>query len=65
MSFLQKNSKNMIGVISTGNKNWGANYGLAGNKISKEYDVPLLHKLELSGSKKDKEIVDNIIENML
>ena len=55
----------MIGVISTGNKNWGADYGLAGNKISKEYDVPLLHKLELSGSKKDKEIVDNIIENML
>lgn len=55
----------MTGVISTGNKNWGTNYGLAGDKISKEYNVPLLHKLELSGSKKDKEIVDNIVNDML
>ena len=63
--FLENYSSNMVGVISCGNRNWGQAFGQAGNKISDRYDVPLLHKIELSGNKKDKEIVDNIIENML
>lgn len=63
--FLENYGSNMVGVISCGNKNWGAAFGQAGNKISDRYGVPLLHKIELSGNKKDKEIVDNIIENML
>ena len=55
----------MVGVISCGNKNWGAAFGQAGNKISDRYGVPLLHKIELSGNKKDKEIVDKAIKSML
>lgn len=63
--FLDTYADNMVGVISSGNRNWGENYGKAGEKISFLYDVPLLHKLELSGNKKDKEIVDNIVNDML
>lgn len=63
--FLESHASNMVGVISCGNKNWGAAFGQAGNKISDRYAVPLLHKIELSGNKKDKEIVDKAIKNML
>lgn len=63
--FLENYGSNMVGVISCGNRNWGAAFGQAGNKISDRYDVPLLHKIELSGNKKDKEIVDKAIKSML
>lgn len=63
--FLESYGSNMVGVISCGNRNWGPSFGQAGNKIADRYDVPLLHKLELSGNKKDKEIVDKAIESML
>lgn len=63
--FLDTYADNMVGVISSGNRNWGENYGKAGEKISFLYDVPLLHKLELSGNKKDVEKVDRYIETMI
>lgn len=63
--FLEEHGSNMLGVIGTGNKNWGSTYGLASDKIASMYDVPLLHKLELGGSKEDVKIVDNIIQNMM
>lgn len=63
--FLESHANNMVGVISCGNRNWGQAFGQAGNKISDRYGVPLLHKIELSGNKKDKEIVDKAIKNML
>lgn len=64
-NFLESYSNNMVGVISSGNRNWGENFGKAGEKISSLYNVPLLHKIELSGTKKDKEIVDKAISCML
>lgn len=64
-NFLELYSNNMVGVISSGNRNWGENYGKAGEKISLAYNVPLIHKFELSGSKKDKEIVDKYIKTMI
>lgn len=63
--FLELYADNMVGVISSGNRNWGENYGKAGERISSSYNVPLLHKIELSGTKKDIDIVDNIAKDML
>lgn len=65
VEFLEQHGSKLAAVISCGNKNWGTAFGQAGNKISDRYDVPLLHKLELSGNKKDKEIVDKAISYML
>lgn len=62
LEFLNKNGDNLLGVVSSGNKNWGKAYGQAGNKIAGMYDVPLLHKFEMMGNKKDVEIVDDIIK---
>ena len=41
------------GVVGSGNKNWGERFANASEIISEEYDVPLLMKIELHGSKKD------------
>lgn len=48
----------MEGVASSGNRNWGANFGKAGELISKQFMVPLLLKFELSGTKRDVEIFE-------
>lgn len=47
------NRENLIGVIGTGNRNFGELFGYAANVISRKCNVPLLYKLELSGTKDD------------
>ena len=51
--FLVENYMYLKGVVGSGNKNWGERFANASEIISKEYDVPLLMKIELHGSKKD------------
>ncbi|TKW63502.1 MAG: class Ib ribonucleoside-diphosphate reductase assembly flavoprotein NrdI [Gemella sp.] len=51
--FLKENHNHLKGVVGSGNKNWGERFANASEIISKEYDVPLLMKIELHGSKKD------------
>lgn len=48
-----RNSEYLRGVAVSGNRNWGENFGQAGDIISKQYGVPLLHKFELSGNDED------------
>lgn len=47
------NRENMIGVISSGNRNFGHMFAYAGTVISRKCDVPLLYKFELSGTPDD------------
>lgn len=53
--FLERNSHHMQAVAVSGNTNWGMRYGLAGDQIAEQYEVPLMMKFELSGMKKDVE----------
>jgi protein involved in ribonucleotide reduction len=53
LEFLKQNYQNMTSVTSSGNKNWGNNFGLAADKISQLYNVPILMKFELSGTNAD------------
>lgn len=62
--FLDDHSQSMVGVIATGNKNWGQTYAMAGKKISVAYQVTLLHIMELSGNKEDVEKVNYIIKEL-
>lgn len=52
-SFLEKNHESTIGVCVSGNRNWGNNFGLAGEKINLKYGIPLIRKFELRGFPKD------------
>lgn len=36
----------IFGVAVSGNRNWGKNYGAAGDKIKSEYGIPLILKFE-------------------
>lgn len=48
--WLTDNSEAMIGVVASGNRNWGKNFGKAGDIISNTYGVPLIAKFELRGN---------------
>ncbi len=49
----ESNRAGIRGVISTGNTNFGAAYGLAGDIISRKCQVPHLHRVELFGTSDD------------
>lgn len=51
--FMKRNKDKILTVTSTGNRNWGKDFGLAADKISKHYHIPILMKLELAGTAKD------------
>ena len=51
--FLAQNHKHLKAVATSGNKVWGDNFGKAGETISKQYNVPLILKFELSGNEID------------
>lgn len=53
--FLKDNGQNMVGVASSGNRNWKS-FAKAAETISENYNVPVIHKFELSGTNKDVEI---------
>lgn len=62
--FLTVNSHYLRGVIGSGNMIWGTNYCGAAEKIAKEFNVPLVHKFELSGTDKDVEKVQQEAKNI-
>jgi protein involved in ribonucleotide reduction len=47
------NRNQMIGVIASGNRNFGTMFAYAGTVISKKCNVPFLYKFELSGTSDD------------
>ena len=47
------NRQHIVGVIGTGNLNFGAEYAAAATMISRKLNTPVLQKLELSGTHKD------------
>ncbi|MGG1444042.1 class Ib ribonucleoside-diphosphate reductase assembly flavoprotein NrdI [Brevibacillus laterosporus] len=53
--FLQRNHSNLLGVASSGNKNWGQLFAKSADIISSQYNVPILCKFELSGTYNDTE----------
>ena len=51
--FLQQHAHLILSVSSSGNRNWGRNFGLAADRIAATYHLPLLLKFELSGTTDD------------
>ena len=65
LRFLEMNSSFIETVTSSGNRNWGANFAVAANKISEEFKLPVLMQFELSGTMKDlQKFIDNIEGNI-
>jgi len=64
-TFLDQNAHLVKGVCVSGNRNWGMNYGAAGDKIHQIYEIPLVLKFEASGFDRDVDIVKQWIKNFL
>lgn len=62
--FLEKNSSYARGVVASGNRNWGANFALAADIINRDYNIPVLMKIELLGNNSDIEKFRKIYEEM-
>lgn len=61
--FLEKNKP--IGVAVSGNKNWGKHlFGGAGERIQEYYNIPLILKYEVSGTKEDYLVIKEWINNL-
>lgn len=57
------NTNKILSVSSSGNMNWGDKYGLAADKISRKFYIPILMKFELSGTDLDVEkYINKILE---
>ena len=61
--FLNHNSSKIYSVTSSGNRNWGRNFGVAADKAAANYDIPLAFKFELSGTMEDINQFIDIIKN--
>lgn len=58
------NRNKLIGVIGSGNRNFGETFALGGRNIAKKCGVPLLYTFELSGTKIDVMTVKKGIEKL-
>ena len=58
-TFLNKHAHLMVGVIGLGNRNFGEKYCQAAYDISKQFNVPVLWRIEIMGSQEDLTIVDS------
>ncbi len=45
-TFLLEHAKKVMGVAVSANRNWGKNFGAAGDKIQLTYGIPLVLKFE-------------------
>ncbi len=52
-TFLENNHANLKGVIASGDTSYGEAFCQSGDKISHEYDVPFLYKVENDGTDVD------------
>lgn len=57
MQFLYKNKAHLKGVIASGNINFGNAFCLSADVISKEFNVPIIRKIDLRGTTKDVESI--------
>ena len=56
--FLEKYAHLMVGVCGTGNLNFQEYYCQAGKDISKQYGVPIVHRIDIMGSEDDYRTID-------
>lgn len=52
-AFLERNHELCQGVIASGNTNFGTNFCGSADKISEQYGIPIIHKIDLRGTPKD------------
>jgi protein involved in ribonucleotide reduction len=65
LTFLESFHDRVIGIAVSGNRNWGTNFGKAGEVIEKRYAIPLVIKFEMGGMENDIKMTKQYIINHL
>lgn len=60
---LEKHHDKVIGVVVSGNRNWGQHYGISGDKIEAEWNIPCILKFEGVGFPHEIDYVKKYIED--
>jgi protein involved in ribonucleotide reduction len=61
--FMERNGARCQGVVVSGNRNFGhRNFGRAGETIARQWQIPLVRKLELRGFPEDYEAIQRYYE---
>lgn len=58
-TFLEEYAHLMVGVIGLGNRSFGDKFCMGAHDISKQFNVPVLWRIEIMGSQEDLTIVDS------
>jgi len=65
-SFMEQHHKWCKGIIVSGNKNFGHDlFGLAGDKLSQLYNIPIVRKIDLRGSLKDRDVIQQYYKQVI
>lgn len=59
--FMERNYEYCIGVIASGNRNFGPNFARAADCLAARYNIPIIAKLDLRGQKADLEQIQNFL----
>lgn len=65
VDFLKNNAKGCVGVVGSGNKNWGSNFCKGAYMTSTIVGKPVYHTFELKGSVEDVQKVYDIYKTLL
>ena len=65
MSFMEMNGNSCLGVIASGNSNFGHHvFGAAGDVIAAQWRIPLIRKIDLRGYPEDYEVINRYYEHI-
>lgn len=59
--FMQLNHERCLGIVVSGNRNFGANFGAAGDKLAARYGIPLVCKMDMRGQQQDFQCIEQFI----
>lgn len=62
LQFMKQSAACIKTVSSSGNRNWGQNFGRAADQVASHYQIPVSMKFELSGTKTDVKKFIEILE---
>ncbi|WEV60113.1 class Ib ribonucleoside-diphosphate reductase assembly flavoprotein NrdI [Streptococcaceae bacterium ESL0729] len=62
--FLEDHLDGCVGIMGSGNRNFGDDFVFTAKNLAKAYDKPMLYAFEFNGTQEDVENVLNIIEEI-
>lgn len=59
--FLEAHHEQVVACAVSGNRNWGANYAIVGDKIEAEYGIPCVAKFEGMGFAHERQLAQDYL----